>query len=601
MNAGEVLSGALATLWGLEAFWLRRRARRLHVAAPSDAPVSGNHVFVTRPGVRLDESARRAASAHARRAGVEVLDLVSPRLASWRAMSLLLAVDPLRLRCSRLARGVSAGDAILVDASLLARSGGRPEAQDAIALNELTQLLKRYSPAGTDLAIVPGLESPSVSLRERRRLLRLLFGDLVGSVLALQFLMVALAIALAPAWGLGAFAVWHLQIFVVTLGTPLAPSGRLAHTAARTAIDAASAFGPAARPPAQRAAVELRPLYDALLARGIAAFFEPRRDDCPLCGDRRLSRVNDFGDRFQLKPGRFVLARCARCGHIFQNPRLSLEGLSFYYRDFYDGLGDELAAGMFAMPSKSYRERAQMVVAAAGATPRRWLDVGAGHGHFCCLARELLPGTRFDGLDLSESVDEGVRRRWLDRAIRGLFPEVAPGLAEAGERYDVVSMSHYLEHTRDPRAEIDAAARVLRKGGLLLVEVPDPESRLGRLLGRGWLPWFQPQHQHLLSARNLERLLLERGFEPLDWRRGQAHQPNDFTFLALLSVHCAVPFVDFPWRPPAGRAMRAWRAIAWSAAPPLIGAAWLLDHALAPLLRREGWANTYRVLARRVA
>src|SRR5205823_1793024 len=240
----------------------------------------------------------------------------------------------------------------------------------------------------------------------------------------------------------------------------------------------ASTLGPAAAASPRVTAAELRPVYDALLARGTEPFFEPRRDDCPLCHGKDLAKIGDFPDHYQRKPGRFVLSRCRGCGHVFQNPRLSIEGLSFYYRDFYDGLGEELTQTVFANEMTEYRARAQLV--ASFSTPRRWLDVGAGHGHFCCFARELLPETRFEGLDFSESIEHAVRRRWVDRGIRGLFPEVAPKLAAGGERYDVVSMSHYLEHTLDPAAEIDAAARVLAAGGLLFIEVPDPESRLGR-------------------------------------------------------------------------------------------------------------------------
>jgi SAM-dependent methyltransferase len=240
------------------------------------------------------------------------------------------------------------------------------------------------------------------------------------------------------------------------------------------------------------------------------------------------------------------------------------------------------------------------MVAAVG-TPQRWLDVGAGHGHFCCVARELLPETRFDGLDLSESIDDAVRRRWVDHGIRGLFPEMAPALAERTDRYDVVSMSHYLEHTLDPRAEIAAAARVLPQGGLLFIEVPDPECGLGRLFGRNWMPWFQPQHLHFVSAKNLERLLRDHAFEPVAWHRGEAHQSVDFTFLAFTAIELLAPPLDLPWRPPSGLLARIWRKAVWVTLFPLIVVGWLLDRALGPLLRREGWSNTYRVLARRAA
>ncbi|WP_394851181.1 class I SAM-dependent methyltransferase [Pendulispora rubella] len=215
-------------------------------------------------------------------------------------------------------------------------------------------------------------------------------------------------------------------------------------------------------------------------------------------------------------------------------------------RDFYDGLGGEELANLFASAPAVYRERAEMV--AAVRSPERWLDVGAGHGHFCTIARDALPNTRFDGLDLSQSIEDAERRHWIERGIRGLFPDVAPKLVAEGASYDVISMSHYLEHTTDPRAEIDAASRVLHPGGLFFVEVPDPDCFFGRLLGRQWMQWFQPQHRHFLSAKNLGRLLREHGFEPVAWHRGEVHQPVDVTVSTYLMLAHITPLIDGPWR-----------------------------------------------------
>jgi ubiquinone/menaquinone biosynthesis C-methylase UbiE len=599
MSAWAIVGAALAALWVADGLRLRGRARSLRVLPPSDAPAADHHVFFVRRGVSLDDATLRAASAYADANDLDVLDLVSPRIASWRMLVLLVAVDPQRFRRDAFARGASAGDAMLVRASLLERVTGTSAPSDAVTMNELARSLKLHAATSTDLALAPMLLSPGVPLSERRRLLRLLFGDPIVPLFIVQLLLLALAIAFAPPWGLLALVAFHLQVFVVTLGTPTAPFDRLEHALARPILDLASTLGPAAPLSRRVTAAELRPVYDSLLARGTDPFFEPPRDDCPLCRGRHLSKIVEVGDHYQRKPGRFTLSRCGSCGHVFQNPRLSLEGLSFYYRDFYDGLGEELTQAVFANEMAEYRERARLV--SSFSTPRRWLDVGAGHGHFCCFLRELLPETHFEGLDLSESIDQAVRRRWVDRGIRGLFPEVAPELAAVGESYDVVSMSHYLEHTLDPAAEIEAAARVLPSGGLLFIEVPDPESRLGRLFGRGWLPWFQPQHLHFLSVKNIHRLLVERAFEPLVWHRGEAHQPTEFTYLTLFALNRLALSADVPWRPEAGALTRAWRRFVWSSALPLIAVAWMLDHALAPLFRREGWSNTYRVLARRIA
>ena len=234
------------------------------------------------------------------------------------------------------------------------------------------------------------------------------------------------------------------------------------------------------------------------------------------------------GDLLQFKPGEFELDQCANCGHIFQNPRLSLEGLDFYYRDFYDGIGGQQSEFVFSSDDSSYHGRVDLV--AAHARPKRWLDVGAGHGHFCLVAADILPDTRFEGLDLSASIVGAEQRQWIDRAHLGMFPELADDLSET---YDVVSMHHYLEHTRDPAEELAAAAKVLESGGHLLIEVPDPECAYGRFLGWTWGPWFQPQHQHFVSAGNLATMLTDRGFTVVAQERGPAHQPVDLAFAVM--------------------------------------------------------------------
>ena len=313
MTGWAVLGGALAALWIADGLRLRQRARSFPVLADgAERPrVAEDHVFVVRPGVVLDDGTRRAASAHARENDLDVLDLVAPSIESWRALLLLLAVDPARFRRDRFARGFSPADAILVRASTLERIGATPEPRNAVAMVELSRSLKLHAATATDFAIAPALTSPAVTMRERRRLLRLLFGDMVVPLFVLQLALLASTIAFAPTWGLAALAIFHLQVLLVTVGTPLAPSGRLAHAALRPIVDLASTVGPVApAPPSRVSAAELRPVYDELLACGTSAFFEPPREDCPLCASRELSKLGEFPDHYQRKPGRFVLSRC---------------------------------------------------------------------------------------------------------------------------------------------------------------------------------------------------------------------------------------------------------------------------------------------------
>ncbi|HEX6403115.1 MAG TPA: class I SAM-dependent methyltransferase [Pseudonocardiaceae bacterium] len=338
-----------------------------------------------------------------------------------------------------------------------------------------------------------------------------------------------------------------------------------------------------------------RPYYQAELADGVERFLEPRRNTCPWCGSDDLSVRLRTGDLIQRKPGRFTLEQCGACGHIFQNPRLTPAGLDFYYRDFYDGLGQELAEYVFNASGQSYRGRIDMLKPFT--TPTAWLDVGAGYGHFCKVARETWPSAVFDGLDQSVGAEVARRRGWIDHSYLGEFPRLADELAG---RYDVVSMHHYLEHTREPFDELDTAAKILSSGGYLLIELPDPESLFGRLFGRWWLPWFQPQHQHMIPIRNLAQALADRGFSTVAIERGAAHQSLDLFFSLVLALVAVAPDPRLPWL--TTEPTRSWRlryTALWTLSRPLFVITRVIDRLLGRVVRRTGGGNTYRVLARK--
>ena len=593
----------LASLLLFDSLRVRGRVRRLAVLPPSDAPVLAEHAFVVAPGVPLDEGTRRAASAWAAAQGLDVLDLWPADLGATKATALASVLDVERFRSQRLASMKTAGHALLVSRDVLRRAAiGVPA--DPVAFAQAAVRLKRFACMSTDVAVAPSLQAvrddPGWHVPVLVALLgtsapMLILGQLIGAVLpVLGFLW-------TPLGGAAAALAYHLHPLVATAGTALRPRDLALAVPLRTLIDAGlwirAVLGRRHRPAGPDPVEAARPVYEALLAGGVERFFEPRRGTCPICGGGDLHVRIRMPDMVQGKPGRFTLERCRGCGHVFQNPRLTIEGLDLYYRDFYDGLGAEAMETIFGFGDAPYLARARMLEAARnGDGPRRWLDVGGGHGHFCCCARDVWPKARFEALDLGEAIVEAERRRWVDKAWQGLFPDVAPSLAGG---FDVVSMSHYLEHVRDPRAELEAAHKALETGGHLLIEVPNPESWTGRVLRRFWMPWFQPQHQHLLPPRLLGQLLDEAGFEPVKWHHREAHSTTDLLLAGALVLRILGPTLDQPWRPRRGAFARLRYAVVWSLAPLVLAPAALLDLLLRPLLAGPGLANTYRVLARK--
>ena len=338
-----------------------------------------------------------------------------------------------------------------------------------------------------------------------------------------------------------------------------------------------------------------RQYYQAQLADGVERFLEPRRDTCPWCGSTDLATRLQAGDLVQRKPGQFTLEQCGACQHIFQNPRLTPSGLDFYYQDFYDGLGRKLMNDAANAAGRSYRGRIEMLKHVT--TPTSWLDVGTGYGHFCQFAREVWPDCVFDGLDQSVSVTEAQHRGWIDHGYQGQFVALADELAG---QYDVVSMHHYLEHTREPFDELDAAAKALPASSHLLIELPDPEFLFGHVLGQWWMPWFQPQHQHMIPVGNLVQALADRGFSIVAIERGAAHQGGDLVLALALALIAVAPEPRLPWLATEPTPWRRFRHTAvWAVGKPLLVIAHVLDELLCQIIRRTRGGNAYRVLARK--
>ncbi|MFC7450887.1 class I SAM-dependent methyltransferase [Rhodococcus daqingensis] len=586
---------------------LRRRLRRLSVLEPATEPVSGTHRFLTATGVELDEDTRRAASAFARGRGLDVLDLVPADLSVDRVMDLGRGIDPATYRTDPFAPGRGAYHAILADKDVLERAGVISD--DGVGLTELariTLLLKLHAFASTDVVVAPGLHAMPEQSDKGRAILRVLFP--VGHQVALavpgvSYAALTLCVLVNPAWGLAAAALFCLQPYLIVAGQRHRFAPTDLHGAALLRLVRGprrwwrTLSGPAPKAKTWRDLVaDRRPAYAADLSAGIGRFFEPRRTSCPWCGGSELLVRVTTPDLRQHKPGRFTLEQCRQCGHTFQNPQLTLAGLEFYYRDIYDGLSADWQEGAFAhpYPKDMYQARASML--APFTTPKSWLDVGTGYGHFCAAASLVWPRTVFDGLDMSVSIEEAERRGWISRGYRGQFLEL---IEELAGRYDVVSMHHYLEHTRDPAAELGAAARVLPPGGFLLIEVPDPEWPLGRLLGRYWLPWFQPQHLHLIPIANLKRTLRDLGFTTVAEERGRAHIGADLTQAAVQFLRNLMPHMDYPWsQTPATLPRRIWQAGVWVGGSPLLAAGVLTDPILDGFTRHTNRGAAYRVLAR---
>jgi SAM-dependent methyltransferase len=158
--------------------------------------------------------------------------------------------------------------------------------------------------------------------------------------------------------------------------------------------------------------------------------------------------------------------RCTSCGTYQVAPRPSAEALAnLYDADYYQGFiaGAGIAGGTTEVsPVLSDR----LVEIERRVKKGRLLDVGCGFGFFVKHAVDR--GWDAAGLEISEwAADEG--RRGNHVVIH--LAELADAPFEP-ESLDVIHSHHVIEHVVDPVSTMASAKRLLRPGGLLVVEVP---------------------------------------------------------------------------------------------------------------------------------
>ena len=237
---------------------------------------------------------------------------------------------------------------------------------------------------------------------------------------------------------------------------------------------------------------------------------------CYLCGSRDDEPLLDAEDDLTGKPGRFRFVRCRRCGLAYQNPRVPLAQIGAYYDDAYIAHRRSRPWGLLTplferAMTKLDAEKDRLVsryVALTGQSAV--LDVGCATGTFLQRLRSRY-GVSAAGVDFKDLSDapslDGVEFHC------SLFYE-AP-LDEC--RFDVVTMWHFLEHDYDPVRSLQAARRVMKPGGTLIVEVPRLDSRTFRWFRNRWPGLQAPQHTVLLDRDRLLRFVSEAGFETVDY------------------------------------------------------------------------------------
>ena len=189
---------------------------------------------------------------------------------------------------------------------------------------------------------------------------------------------------------------------------------------------------------------------------------------CVLCGGTEWEVVSER-DRHG---NPLVTVLCGGCGVLRNDPVPSAEALEQFYRKDYRASYKGATEPRLRQVWRNFDRltghfRAFADVYARGGDV---LDLGSGSGEFSYLAKRQ--GARVVSVEPNEGYAAYCREK-LGLEVQGKTLEDCDF---AQQSFDLIRLSHVLEHMRDPVASLERLRGWLRPGGVLYVEVPNIEA-----------------------------------------------------------------------------------------------------------------------------
>ncbi len=207
---------------------------------------------------------------------------------------------------------------------------------------------------------------------------------------------------------------------------------------------------------------------------------------CPVCHHafalkgasvRNYPAEGISSDMLKLKPD--VIYDCPSCQVGISYPVLSDEKINSIYEkgDYWcsykiQEIEPKKNPGQFVMASTRWNFVKE--AAAMGVRDRELsiLDIGGGHGFFGVAALMDKPGvSRLCIVEKDVFMQDSLKFTWSKNYPQTIF-NVVDSLENVTGKFDIIVLSHILEHLNDPCGMIAYACRFLEKDGVVLIDVP---------------------------------------------------------------------------------------------------------------------------------
>lgn len=230
-------------------------------------------------------------------------------------------------------------------------------------------------------------------------------------------------------------------------------------------------------------------------------------DRCPVCSSSDLLPYQSIPDYF-LSRETFEVQQCSACHFLLTNPRPTEPEASRYYQSEAYISHSDTSKGIISRLYKSVRHyalRQKVKLVQKYADTGTALDIGCGTGHFLSLLSQS--GFKGRGVEPGDDARAYAREQFKLPVEKSIFD-----LDDGPEQFDAITLWHVLEHVYTLHDHLDRIKKILKKTGVLIVAVPNPESYDAVHYKKYWAAWDTPRHLYHFTPQSIQKLLKRYGF-----------------------------------------------------------------------------------------
>lgn len=243
--------------------------------------------------------------------------------------------------------------------------------------------------------------------------------------------------------------------------------------------------------------------------------------DCPLCGNHYRRQLHIITLTFG---GVQTIDYCTRCSMVYS----SLSETVDYEEGSIYTLPGAIGSGVTENDRKRLDATAQDICRLGLSVEAPILDVGCAQGGLLTALRRY-GLTNLMGLDPSRDCVQQTRVSGHS-CIQGALEELPPSMLG---RYELVILSHVLEHIQDPVGALRSAWDLLTPGGKVYIEVPDAENYSS--VGAPFLD-FNAEHINHFSPKTLDYVVEQSGMRLTGMQRKTIELPHKAGYPALWAI-----------------------------------------------------------------